>query len=210
MASASPHLPLGATAPAAASPSAPQTKAIPVPQEQPIARLTADVAAGRPEALTTFYEAYFDRVYAGARRALGGDEAACLDLVQEVMLKAIRALPIIESEAGLEAWLARVVRTCAIDALRSRQRRLKREATANAQRVEELKAALEQTDEQLQWLREEIAALDSESARLLTLRYRCGWTLSQIGLALGLSPGAVDRRLRTIVTTLKRRGRDHR
>ncbi len=37
------------------------------------------------------------------------------------------------------------------------------------------------------------------------MRHRFGWTLQDIGRALGLSPGAVDGRLRRLVRTLRKR-----
>jgi hypothetical protein len=46
------------------------------------ARLTRAIARGDRDALATFYNAWFDRSYAAARRLTGRDESFCLDVVR--------------------------------------------------------------------------------------------------------------------------------
>jgi len=43
---------------------------------------------------------------------------------------------------------------------------------------------------------------------MLLMRHRFGWTLQQIGAALGIKPGAVDGRLRRLVGGLRRRAQE--
>jgi DNA-directed RNA polymerase specialized sigma24 family protein len=59
----------------------------------------------------------------------------------------------------------------------------------------------------IRWLEQELRSVGDANAELLLMRYRFRWTLQQIGTALGLKPGAVDGRLRRLVSTLRRRER---
>jgi RNA polymerase sigma-70 factor (ECF subfamily) len=142
-------------------------------------------------------------MYAEARRATGRDEAFCLDIVQDAMLRVIRSMKRLDSEARLRGWLKVVVRSCAYDRFRRESRRRKREVSRGTIATEPV--GDESTRDRLDWLREAIATLDEPSARMLIMRHRFGWSLERIGSALGLSTGAVDGRLRRIVSALRRR-----
>ena len=50
--------------------------------------------------------------------------------------------------------------------------------------------------------------MNDAQVRLLTMRYRFGWTLQRIGAAVGLKPGAVDGRLARLVAALRRRAQE--
>ena len=50
-----------------------------------------------------------------------------------------------------------------------------------------------------------MAALDDRTVELLVMRHGFGWTLKKIGRAVGLTPGAVDGRLRRLLGTLRRK-----
>ena len=94
-------------------------------------KLTAAMAAGDQGAVETFYRSYFDWLYAQARRATRRDEAFCLDVVQDAVLRVIRTVRRVQSEGEFRAWLQLVVRTTAWDRLRGDNRRIKREAFAH-------------------------------------------------------------------------------
>jgi len=172
--------------------------------------LCARVASGDAEAFTRFYRAWFDRCVAEARRATGRDEAFCLDVVQDAMMRVIRSIPRagLDGDDAVAAWLRTVVRSCAYDRLRAERRRAKREArrgpdfdhasSARHQRPDEV-------DRQLAWLARELASLPREQARLVHLRYRLGWTLARIGRATGLTASAADGRISRAVTAIRRR-----
>jgi RNA polymerase sigma factor (sigma-70 family) len=167
--------------------------------------LTRAIAAGDTEAFARFYEAWFERMYAEARRATRRDESFCLDVVQDAMMKVIRSMPVLETEAAMAAWLRRVVQRCAYDRLRAEARRMRREGAIVGGR--EIASDMR---EQIEWLRAELNLLDDESRHLLDLRWRLGWTLQRIGASLGLSAGAVDGRLSRIVRGMQRRAREQR
>lgn len=164
--------------------------------------LTRAIASGDPEAFAVLYEGWFDRMYADARRVTRADEATCLDIVQEAMLRVIRGLPVLETEAALAVWLRRAVFSCACDHFRAEQRRRKRERAAqtrtrNAPDVD--------VADRLADVRQALRELDDESAAIVALRHGAGLTLARIGAAFGLSTGAVDRRLRQSLGALRRR-----
>lgn len=165
--------------------------------------LTEGVASGDAAAFERFYRAWFDRVFIEARRATGRDESFCLDVVQDAMMKVVRAIPVLESEAALAAWLRRCVLTTARDRIRSEARRAERERRAARS---ERGAGVQGTDaragfaagfdaESLREVEQRLAALDESSAHLVTARFRFGWTLERIAQSLGLRTGAADGRL---------------
>jgi RNA polymerase sigma factor (sigma-70 family) len=140
-----------------------------------------------------------------AARATGKDESFCLDVVQDAMLRVIRSLKPLDSEAALFRWLQRTIRSCAIDRLRAESRRRQREEAVAAR---ERREAIENLEERIAWLRRELEELDESAASMLLMRHRFGWTLSQIGAVFGLNPGAVDGRIRRTLDFLRQRARE--
>lgn len=155
--------------------------------------LTKAIASGDPEAFTRFYEEWFDRMFEMASSLTRRDEAFCLDVVQDAMMKVIRRMPVIENEEALGAWLRRAVTTTAYDRIRGEARRRRHELQASAPKVEGHGAGIDESE--LTRLREEVERLDPLLARMLHARHALGWTLARIGSAMGLSPSAVDGRL---------------
>lgn len=164
-----------------------------------IRNLTAGVATGDSAAIERFYRRYFPALYQQARRATRRDESFCLDVVQEAVLRIIRAIRPVDGEAQLLAWLNLVVRTTAYDLLKSERRRRAREAQPAAP------AAAPVDEAQLAQLRREIDRLDPHIVRLIDLRFAHGWTLTRIAARLGLSIGTIDGRLRRALRTLRQR-----
>jgi RNA polymerase sigma factor (sigma-70 family) len=171
-----------------------------------VSALTSAIASGDPEALARFYSAWFDFMYTHARSLTRRDEAFCLDVVHDAMLRIIRSMRRMEREHELRRWVSAVVRSSALDRLRRESRRRRREAEA---RPASAAASWAETSSRLEWVERQMAALDDRSAALLIMRHRLGWTLKQIGAALGLGPGAVDGRLRRVTSTLRHRAQEH-
>jgi len=171
-------------------------------------RLTRAIHEGDPRAFGAFYDGWFDRLAADARRMTGRDEAFCLDLVQDVMLKVVRSLPVLESEPALAGWLRRTMRRAAIDRLRSERRREARERRHARLPQRRATPAPDQEIERTEdrgVLAALLAELDPAERELLAMRHELRWTLARIGDALGLSPGAVDGRLARITGRLRTR-----
>lgn len=162
--------------------------------------LTGAIASGDTRAFACFYRDWFGRAFGFARRATGRDEAFCLDVVQDAMLRVIRSMRALESEQEVSNWLYAVVKSCAYDHLRKERRRVERES-----KVSERPEASADLLERIEWLKAELAQLDAKTYPLIALRFRFGWTLARIGLALGLKPGAVDGKIRRATGQLKKK-----
>lgn len=171
---------------------------------QSVKALTTAIASGDPEAFGRFYDAWFDRALFEARRLTSRDEAFCQDVVQDVMMKVIKSLKPLPSEAALFRWMRLVVRSCAYDRLRQDARRRKREADVS----QEVRAEQEDLEDQLQWLRQQIAELDDRDGKLLMMRHRFGWTLEKISQTLGIGHSTADRRLKKVVKILKQKAKE--
>jgi RNA polymerase sigma factor (sigma-70 family) len=184
------------------------------------AALTAAMAAGDPAAVEAFYRRYFDRLYAWARQATRRDEAFCLDVVQDAVLRVVRTVRPASGEAQLVAWLKLVVRTTAYDRLKADRRRDRRHraaaladvpagnpagSTAVATADDDDPSDPADLAERLGWLRAELDAMDPGLARLIDLRFTERWTLARIGGLLGVSVGTVDGRLRRALARLRER-----
>ncbi len=130
-----------------------------------------------------------------AARQTGFDEQRALDVVQDTFMKAIRAMPVITTDAQLDAWLRRVALRTALDHLRTERRRAKRDrAHATTETSEhDARAAV---------LRKELATMKRSTIELLQLRHQAGLTLDAIARRVGSTTGAVDGRLRRAATKL--------
>ena len=170
-------------------------------------QLTRGMAAGEQRAIEDFYCQYFDWLYRSARRATGRDEAFCLDVVQEAVLRIVRCVRPIENEGQLRAWLRLVVQSTAYDLMKSDARRTRREAAVvmpcGGQSTDDPDA-----DDRLAWIRQQIATLAPEIAHMIDLRFQQSWTLARIGRLLGLSIGTVDGRLRKAIGHLRELARE--
>jgi len=178
--------------------------------EDGIDKITAAMAAGDEDAVAAFYRLYFDWLLAQARRATRRDEAFCLDVVQDAVLRIIRTVKKVNTERALLAWLKIVVQTTAFDLLRKENRRAARETLVASSRGEPAAAEIDDGHDEttITWLKEEIARLDPQLVRMIEMRYEQQWTLSRIGKVLGLSTGAIDGRLRRVLLDLRKRASD--
>ena len=169
---------------------------------------TRGMVNGDAECFQEFYDAHFDLMFREASRLLGRDENTCLDIVQESLLKTMRAIRPIESAGQLQQWTRMVVRTTALDWLRKKQRR--RESTSEAigdLAVETDHDAHQNELARMMWIEEQLRATAPEIRQLLSLRYRLGWTLKEIASHLGIKTGAVDGRIRRAMDELKKQAR---
>ena len=127
-------------------------------------------------------------------------------MVQEVMLRVIRFAKPIENEGATARWLQAVTFSCCLDALRRERRRTRREQSLDKS---DSRSDRDCFNDEIQWLRVQLAALEPEIARLLTFRFRFGWTLQRIASAVGLTPGAVDGRISRALAHLKAQAGEH-
>jgi RNA polymerase sigma-70 factor (ECF subfamily) len=168
------------------------------------AALTRAIARGDQVAFAEFYDLWFDRAYATARRITRRDESFCLDVVHDAMLRVVRQMRPLDSEAAVGAWMARTIWTTAIDALRTERRRTRREHDVGAERAANADAPGDGTErERLEWLRARIAALPTVDRRLVQERFDHDRTLDAVGRALGMTGHAAHGRIRRILARLR-------
>jgi RNA polymerase sigma factor (sigma-70 family) len=170
-----------------------------------VSDLTAAMAAGDAPAVESFYRRYFNWLYLQAHLATRRDESFCLDVVQDAVLRIIRTVRRVDSDAQLRAWMRLVVQTVACDRLRSETRRYQRELVAAATRTEALPFDEPSDTSQQQWLKQQINRLDPQLVRMIEMRFEQNWTLGRIAAFFGLSVGTIDGRLRRALKLLRDR-----
>jgi RNA polymerase sigma-70 factor (ECF subfamily) len=161
--------------------------------------LTAAIARGDAAAFGEFYDLWFDRLVALARRLTRRDEAFCLDVAQDVMLRAARTMRALPDGSAVEHWLLRAASQVAVDHVRAERRRSRREQAAA--RVES--AREEDALERRELSEAVVAALDAlpEADRtLLRARFFEDRTLDGAGAVLGLTGDAAHGRIRRILS----------
>lgn len=173
-------------------------------------RLSRAVARGDREALAEFYCAWFDRCYMSARALTGRDEAFCLDVVQDAMLRVVRSIRPMRGEEELAAWMSRVVRSAALDAIRRESRRSRREQERAGLPLAVSKSprGLATDAEETGWARGVLDGLPPEDRALIAERFGRGRTLEEAGAAAGLSGGAAHGRLRRTLARLRSLARE--
>ncbi|MDX2147714.1 MAG: sigma-70 family RNA polymerase sigma factor [Planctomycetota bacterium] len=157
--------------------------------------LTRGIRRGDHAAFNAFYARWFTHCLACARAISRSDEATCLDLVQETMLRVVRRAPVLDEERQLAAWLVRVVRSCALDRARSDARRANRERVFQSG----ARASVEDTpidSSELALLRRALAALPPSEVELLVLRFQGRLTLEQMATSTDIPRDAAHGRVR--------------
>jgi RNA polymerase sigma-70 factor (ECF subfamily) len=139
-------------------------------------------------------EAHGDELLAHARRVAGAEHAE--DVVQDALLRALRAYPRLRHADHLRAWLYRVTTTAAIDAHRARRREIP---------TEDAGAALATDPEELDGFEELIAELPETARSALRLRFVDDLEYDAISERLQCSPEAARQRVSTAVRTLRQR-----
>ena len=115
----------------------------------PTAHLTGRIADGDENAFAMFYEAWFDRVFAMARAMSRRDEAFCLDVVQDCMMRVVRGMKPLTDERAVSAWMGKTVFSTIADRIRVERRRAGREqAAARLRGVAGLEAGVQRASAQ--------------------------------------------------------------
>ena len=149
----------------------------------------------RPAVLPPFWslvEAHGDELLRHARRLAG--EAEAEDVVQEALLRALRAYPRLRHGDHLRAWLYRVTTTTAYDVHRARRREQPHaEPPAPAVEPEHYDGAFDAL----------IAPLPEPARAALRLRYVDDLDYDGVAAVLGCSTVAARQRVSTAVRTLR-------
>jgi RNA polymerase sigma factor (sigma-70 family) len=164
-----------------------------------IQQVTTAIAGGSKRAFAAWYGPWYDWSIQETARLTGRDLSFCHDVVQDVMLSVIRAMPPMPDEARQRGWLRRTLINRARDHLRRDLRRLRRERDRGGPARSADTVAAHRRD-----LHQALRRLDEASSTLLRWRFDLGWTLARIGRELGLSTSAADGRVRSAVTKLQK------
>jgi RNA polymerase sigma-70 factor (ECF subfamily) len=161
-----------------------------------VSRRTIEAAAaGRHLAFEVIVREYDERLRAFAY-SLMRDRDAMDDVLQEVYLKAYRALPGFRRESRLSTWLLRIAYTTCISQLRAAARRplpdselveVREEAVSFEELVERMSARGQ--------LAKALATLSVELRACLLLVCREGLTYEEAASVLDIAPGTVGWRL---------------
>jgi RNA polymerase sigma-70 factor, ECF subfamily len=143
----------------------------------------------------TLVEDHGDELLVHARRLAGADAAE--DVLQEALLRALRAYPRLRHADQLRAWLYRVTTTTAFDHHRARRREIPTEDVPAVAVDDDLLA-----DEGFEAL---IAPLTDGARAALRLRFVEDLDHDGVAAALGISPQAARQRVSTAVRELRRR-----
>jgi RNA polymerase sigma-70 factor, ECF subfamily len=142
----------------------------------------------------TLVEAHGDELLAHARRLAGPEHAE--DVVQDALLRALRAYPRLRHADHLRAWLYRVTTSAAIDAHRVRRREIP---------TEDAGERLTTDPEELDGFEDLIADLPGTAQDALRLRFVEDLEYEVISQRLQCSPEAARQRVSSAVRTLRQR-----
>lgn len=164
--------------------------------------LVGKAQQGDMDAFAVVFEGLRMDVFKVAYRLVGADDAN--DIVMDAFLKAWQAIPRFGGRSSLRTWLYRITYNCAIDYLRSRQRRGEESLAAgtedgrprdvedeSSRRPDEIMAGRELAEE----MSSALSLLPYEHRVTLELRYSDGLSYLEIASATGVSVGTVMSRL---------------
>jgi RNA polymerase sigma-70 factor (ECF subfamily) len=154
----------------------------------------ATVTAALPP-FWSLVEAHGEELLAHARRLVGAADAE--DVLQEAMLRALRAYPRLRHGDHLRAWMYRVTTTTAYDAHRARRSELPvaEPPDRGAEDPDRYDGAFDAL----------IAPLPESARAALRLRFVDDLDYGGVAAALGCSPEAARQRVSTAVRTLRER-----
>jgi RNA polymerase sigma factor (sigma-70 family) len=166
-------------------------------------------ALRRPDEFEALFRNEYARVVAVANRVLA-DAAEAEDVAQEVFWDLHRRHP--EGLALAGRWLHSAAVHTALNRLRTRRRRERREDVAERGRDVDTAADPEQLhlrEAERRQVRSALARMPARKAAVLALRYS-GLSYAEVGAALGVNPGQVGTLLRRAESELARRLEDMR
>lgn len=166
-------------------------------------RLSRRIAEGDTTAFEIYFEEFFQLMLDEAQRLTNRDEATCLDIVQNSMLKVIKSMKPMNGKQHVIAWTRILVRCTALDWLRERSNQLPRSLDENCPLTSEQEESLD-VSARLIWIEGQLQLCEPSTKKMISLRYRMGWSLKRIAAQFGLRTGAVDGRIRRAVDKIRK------
>jgi RNA polymerase sigma factor (sigma-70 family) len=146
--------------------------------------------SGNEEAFRVIHDRYRQRLYGYARQMLGGSGSDAEDVMQDVFLRAYRALRVDERPVSLRAWLYRVAHNRCVDSLR-------RPVPALAEVLEMSRTpgqdtlVLAERREDLRRLIEDVRRLPEQQRSALLMREMDGMSYADLAVALDTTVPAI-------------------
>jgi RNA polymerase sigma-70 factor (ECF subfamily) len=158
------------------------------------------MAKGDEAAFDRFYERYADRMFRYLVVMTRGDEQLARDVTADAMLRIIRYMKPMESDAALWAWLARVMRTTLVDHLRRSQRnpvQVPLRLDEGAEEEDAVQSTL------LMHLENALAALPAEDRNLIEAHYFEGAPQTELAKQTGCTAKAIGMKFTRLRQQLK-------
>ncbi len=159
---------------------------------------------GSESAFRTLVTRYLDLVYSVALRRAGGDVHLAQDIAQSVFTDLARKARALPPDMRLGGWLHR--HTCFVASTLLRSERRRRERERQAAEMNSLQAFPDRPwDELGPVLDEAIDQLESPDREVIVLRFFEKRDLREVGVALGISEDAAQKRVSRAVDRLRER-----
>jgi len=149
--------------------------------------LVQALLAGRPEALETFYQRYFTRLYRFVYYQVGGSHEDAQDVLQDVLIAALKSLSSFRGDSSLYSWLCGVAWNKAADFRRREYRmaQLEQRSIKDLRETKELEscptpdnALLRQENKER--VQQTLSALPEHYRQVLVLKYAEGLPVEDI------------------------------
>lgn len=183
------------------------TRGLGVPWTSERERFLIRAAQDDPTLFGSLYEHYRDPVY----RYLRSRTETAEDLLQQVFLRALDALPLYDPDRSpFVAWLLGISRNASIDAHRRRRATVTWDLVPEGLRAggSEVEAEVLRREDRSR-LGRLFAALPADKRELLVLRFVAGLTVREIAALLGKSEAATKKQLFRTLKTLKEQYHDN-
>jgi RNA polymerase sigma factor (sigma-70 family) len=165
-------------------------------------RVSLRIANGDDHAFEIYFNQFFQLMVAEARRISGRDEATCLDIVQNAMIKATRSMPRLNDEQHAIAWTRVLIRCTTLDWLKIKANRLPATIKECEPETSDDSDAID-TRARILWVEEQLKQCPPQTRSMIALRYRLGWSLERIARRFGLKTGTVVGRIRRAIENNK-------
>jgi RNA polymerase sigma-70 factor, ECF subfamily len=177
----------------------PSAASAPEPMRSPASSdLVADVIrraqAGDSSAFEIIYREHSPRVYALCLRLSGGAEAAAVELMQDVFIRAWRGLKSFRGDSAFSSWLHRLAVNAMLESARSEKRRSARVLMMEDPGYSNLPAVSALPELRMD-LEQAIAALPEGARMAFVLHEIEGYQHAEIAAQLGVAEGTVKAQL---------------
>lgn len=164
------------------------------------------IGRGETSAFDELYRRYSARILRYLYRMLGNDESTAQDFLHDIFMKVVDRPDLFSSGRRFSTWIFSIAHNMCKNEYRSRRIR-----QTVAIELDELPTAFESAVEKIDrkefkaMLDLEIDALDDDHRTTFLLRYQEGFSIREIGEALGCAEGTVKSRLFYTVRRLAQR-----